>query len=194
MKRYKVLQKFLTRTKCYIPGDIYEKTGEVGKFTKNLIKYGFIVEMKETNNWEDNAIKSNLANLLIAPVDYVEDEVKYFTWDEACAIEKKLDNGWRLPTRFEWALICEEFGQKDGVLDVETLMNKLGLVKNGVQFPDGEISDAGNEGAYWSSIAYPRTNNAYYLRFYTGAYVYSSGSYNRYNGLSVRLVKDIYND
>lgn len=152
-----------------------------------------IVNTSEDNEDGSNKppIVSHLAKVLIAPEDYSEGDKKYFTYDEACAIEKKLDNGWRLPARQEWVLICEEFGTKGGVYNVDTLMKNLGLGKNGLLYSgDDEPSYAGYDGYYWSSTP-NGSSYAYNLNFYGTSYIYPSYNHNRYYGLSVRLVKDL---
>lgn len=135
---------------------------------------------------------SELAGVEIADRDYTEDGKKYFTFDEACAIEGKLNNGWRLPTRHEWALICEDFGQKDGCLNAKTLMDNLGLEKLGWQNEDGEVFDIdrASYGYYWSSTPHIETTHAYYLNFNSSA-VSPSYSNDRWLGFPVRLVRDI---
>ena len=70
--------------------------------------------------WKPNGtIKSKLLPIEIAANDYweasdddsdpavVNGKKRYFTWDEAMAIEA---SGWRLPTRTEWMRLCIEFG------------------------------------------------------------------------------------
>ena len=149
-----------------------------------------IVNTSEDN--EDGSSKppivSHLAKVLIAPEDYSEGDKKYFTYDEACAIEKKLNNGWRLPTRQEWVLICEEFGTKDGVYNVDTLMKNLGLGKNGLLYSgDDEPSYAGY---YWSATP-NGSSYAYNLNFYGTSAIAPSSNGSRYFGRSARLVKDL---
>lgn len=140
--------------------------------------------------WEDNAIKSKLAKVLIAPMDYTEGSKKYFNFDEACAIEKRLGNGWRLPTRSEWALICEEFGQKDGALNAKVLIENLGLGLNGGDWHEGDgIRYAGDSGNYWSSTA-GNSISSYGLYFDVTGYIYPSSHYYRRLGFSVRLVRE----
>lgn len=184
--KYRVLQRFLTEDCLYIPGDIYVNVPP-SKFTKNLVKYEFIEEAEDIpESWEENGIVSKIAGVIIAPEDYVEGDKKHFTFDEALEIEKKLEDGWRLPTRSEWALICEEFGQKDGKLDKSTLIHNLHLKQNGY-IMDNNHYDAGNLGYYWSSTALSSTS-AYTLYFYSN--VFPSITSARYNGLSVRCVKE----
>lgn len=205
---YKTLKEHLR-----VRGQKWREVGEMFEAnpaavrTKELLKRGFIepvngLETKDAekvedkvcfDDWEANGGTSELAKVLIAPEDYVEGDKKHFTWDEACEIEKKLNNGWRLPTRKEWALICEEFGTKDGVYDVETLMKNLGLEKNGVLYAgDDEPSYVGDCGRYWSSTPVPSNSSyAYYPYFYGTSLIYPSYSSSRQYGFSVRLVKDL---
>lgn len=188
--KYKVLQRFLTKKSIYTPGDIYEHPNP-GRFTKNLVKYGFIEQVSTYDylkDWEKNGIRSKLTGLIIAPRDYAEGGKKHFTFEEALQINRELKDGWRLPTRSEWALICEEFGQKDGELDADTLVNNLTLGKNGYVY-SGSLYCAGSYGNYWSSTANSSTN-AYYLLFHSSS-VYPSLSNYRYFGRSVRCVRSI---
>lgn len=136
-------------------------------------------------------IVSKLAGVEIATKDYTEGDKKLFTFDQACSIEKKLNNGWRLPTRKEWVLICEEFTcGDDGNLDAQLLMDKLGLGLHGWQDDeDQQLRSVGSGGFYWSSVA----DSATYARNldFNAANVYPSSSFNRGFGFSIRLVKDV---
>lgn len=145
----------------------------------------------------DGTIKSKLLPIEIAANDYWEpsdDESpmviggkkQYFTWDEAMAIKAE---GWRLPTRAEWMSLCIEFGEKDGDIDHDALTKALGLGKNGYVV-SGSLKYAGDIGHYWSSTASSNTSYAYGLYFGSGR-VYPSNFSNRYNGFSVRLVRDV---
>lgn len=188
--KYKVLQRFLTKKSIYTPGDIYEHPNP-GRFTKNLVKYGFIEQVSTDDcikDWEKHGIKSKLTGLIIAPEDYIEGDKWHFTFDEALQINRKLKDGWRLPTRSEWALICEEFGQKDGELDADTLVNNLTLGKNGYVV-NGSLANASSDGNYWSSTASSSTS-AYALHFDSSSVAPSSSNY-RYFGRSVRCVRSI---
>lgn len=153
-------------------------------------------EKYDFDNWNTNGRTSELAKVLIAPEDYIVGDKKYFPYDEACVIEKNLNNGWRLPTRQEWVLICEEFGTKDGVYDIDTLIKNLGLEKHGLLYSgDDEPSYAGDYGYYWSSTPYSNYNsNAYYLFFSSTSSISPSNYIYRNAGFSVRLVKDLQND
>lgn len=141
-------------------------------------------------------IKSKLLPIEIAANDYweagddndpavVKGKKRYFTWDEATAIKA---DGWRLPTRTEWAVLCAEFGEKGGDIDHDALTKALGLGKNGCVV-SGSLKYAGYSGYYWSSNAYS-TSYAYYLYFLSG-YVAPSPDICRYYGQSVRLVRDV---
>lgn len=134
---------------------------------------------------------SKLAKVEIADRDYMEGEQKYFTFDQALEIEKKLKpTGWRLPTRSEWTLICEEFGQKDECLNPSILANKLKLNRNGwYDFDDGVPYHVGNAGWYWSSTPNSDGSKAYYL-YFDSSNVNPSSNVGRYFGLSLRFVRD----
>lgn len=143
-------------------------------------------------------IKSKLLPIEIAANDYweasddnenpmvVRGKKQYFTWDEAMAIKA---DGWRLPTRTEWMALCIEFGEKGGDIDHDALTKALGLGKNGYVV-SGSLKYAGYSGGYWSSTACSSASYAYDLYFYSGR-VYPSNFSNRYNGFSVRLVRDV---
>lgn len=151
--------------------------------------------------WENESIESKLANVIVAPENITkelagdigtEKEGKmYFTYDEAMELEKKVlkPNGWRLPTRSEWVMLAEEFGQdRKGVLRKDLLMSRLGLTPTG-GFYGGNLYNATTGGCYWSRTATSATN-ANNLRFYSGLIYPQDYSY-KYNGFAVRAVKDI---
>lgn len=138
---------------------------------------------------------SKLSGLEIADKDYVEGDKKYFTYDEAMEVQEKLKlTGWRLPTRKEWVLICEEFAcGDDGDLHGQLLSERLRLGLNGWQYhEDQRVRSVGGYGYYWSSVASSATN-ARYL-YFDAAYVYPSHSYYRAYGFSVRLVRDLHKE
>lgn len=193
--RYKVLKTFITKKALYEPGGVYIHDNP-GNFTKRLLEYGFIKELpefvtKDFAEWERKGIKSKLANILIAPEDYVEGDKKHFTWDEAMALEKKLPSGWRLPSRHEIVLIAEEFGRnlETDELEGQWLQKNLGLGLNGYIY-DSLANNVGSYGYYWSRTAYSSTS-AYNLYVNNGGYVDPASSSNRYYGFSVRCVKDL---
>lgn len=131
--------------------------------------------------WRENGIKSETTGLIIAPEDVEIDGKAEFTWDEAMELEKfgKLPKGWRLPTRHEWVLIAEEFGQdNDGRLRGDVLGPKLNLKKDG----DGKYY-----GYYWSSTAYSSATYAFLLYYYTSL-VYPQNGDDKYLGFNVRCV------
>lgn len=143
-------------------------------------------------------IKSKLLPIEIATNDYweasddkespmvVRGKKRYFTWAEAVAIRTE---GWRLPTKAEWAGLCVEFGEKGGDIDHDTLTEALGLSENG--YANSSLRGEGDYGYYWSSTIAASTPRAYYLVFGTDITVDPFRSTARYCGLSVRLVRDI---
>lgn len=139
--------------------------------------------------WEKNGIKSKSTDLIIAPEDYIEGDKKIFTWDEAMAIEQK-SRGWRLPTIAEWAHIVAEFGETDeGELDASVLAEAISLGANGYHNGSG-LRHQGAYGNYWSRTA-GSADDAYGLNFSTNGY-FNLQYYNyKYNGFSVRLVKEV---
>jgi len=158
-------------------------------FISGLEKYGFIEEIKE----QDFAViaTSKLAGVEIAAEDYVEGDKKHFTWDEAIEAVKKLGNGWRLPTRKEWSLICEEFGcDEDGELSGGLLAKNLNLKANGWKDNNGSLNDSGTYGYWWSSTAH-RTTYRYFLYYNTSNGLNSGSGYYRDFGFSVRCVRDV---
>lgn len=138
---------------------------------------------------------SKLAKVEIAAEDYNiggrEKEGKhYFTFDEAQEVQKNLkDTGWRLPTRSEWTLICEEFGQKDGELDCETLYKNLNMKHTGWIDEDGYLYERTTNGYWWSDTASSATLGRY-LSTWTGN-VNAQNSYFRGYGFALRLIRDV---
>jgi len=131
--------------------------------------------------WRENGIKSETTGLIIAPEDVEIDGKTEFTWDEAMALEKegKIPEGWRLPTRHEWVLIAEEFGQNENdELRGDVLGSKLNLKKN---------SNGDYFGNYWSSTAYSSATGAYVLGYSTTV-VYPQDYNGKYFGYNVRCV------
>lgn len=190
--RYRVLKECVIESKYRAVGDTYCQ----GKYMPlealmALIDNGFIEKAKD-KAWEPKAtIYSKLAGVEIALEDYVEEDGnKYFTYDKALEIEKKLKGtGWRLPTRHEWALIAEEFGNDDdGKLNGNKLAKRLNLQKNGLIY-SGNVNYLNSGGYYWSRTG-NNASNAYILYFGTDGNL-DTGIYYRYRGGSVRLVRDI---
>lgn len=132
--------------------------------------------------------KSELTGLEVALEDYREREKQHFTYEEAIAVEKKLKNtGWRLPTRSEWVLLCEEFGQKNGRLDSNILQESLKINFNGRIGGGGILCSADSTGLYWSSTTCGSSNAyALYLDPFSVISAYNDA---QYQGFSIRLVK-----
>ncbi len=187
MPEYRVKKDFPSRgTQIFREGEIIELPKDNHPRTKVLLENGYIEKLP---NFSPKVIAtSRLAGVEIADRNYTEGDEDHFTFDEALEIEKKLKStGWRLPTRSEWALICEEFGQENGMLNALILSKALNLDYGGY-VNSSSLRLAGSYGYYWSSTA-STASYAYYLFFSTS--VYPSYSSSRYVGFSVRLVRDI---
>ncbi len=94
-----------------------------------------------------------------------------------------------MPTRSEWTLICEEFGQKDdGELDTETLYKNLHMGPTGWLDEDGYLNGRTTYGGWWSGTAGSATRGRY-LATYTGGV---GAQYNNFrgDGFALRLVRD----
>lgn len=150
--------------------------------------------------WQKDAIVSKLAGVRIAPEDVkinfgdigtVRDGNVYFTYDQALELEEKYlkPNGWRLPTRREWVLICEEFGGAgDTKEEVGKLVKALNLKQNGRFDPDDDtLYNQGARGGYWSRTADSSATLAYYFVFYASGFN-PQGYSNKGHGFSVRCV------
>lgn len=190
MSRYKVKRPYIAKNGEFIePGHILNEFHE-GKFLDGLLKHDFVEEIKEEIPKFGVIAYSRLVNLEIADIDYTEGDRKQFTYDEALKIEKRLkESGWRLPTRSEWVILCEEFGQDEkGELSSEKLTKNLKLETNGLMYPNGDNWYAGRGGDYWSRSA-GDANGAYHLVF-NPIGVNPSHYANRYLGFSLRFVRD----
>ena len=159
---------------------ILETIGEVNDL-HDCLDYGSKEILRQLDKrWRENGIKSETTGLIIAPEDVEIDGKTEFTWDEAMALEKegKIPEGWRLPTRHEWVLIAEEFGQdSNGELDKNILSEALNLNYNTL-----------SSGYYWSASPYTSDSSyAYYLGFNSSSVNPQCTSY-KYDGFSVRCV------
>lgn len=184
--KYKVIKEYLSTTGTHRKAGQIVHVSMPSKHTEDLVRFGFLEKIERAK-----PIKSKLANLLIAPEDYIEGEKKHFTYDEAMAIEKKLEDGWRLPTRHEWVLICEEFAcGSNGRLDPKLLTKNLGLDKKGY-VGNGSLNNVGSYGDYWSRTVNSGNSQGAYNLYFDSSDVYPADYGNRYLGFSVRLVKEL---
>ena len=162
---------------------------------RKIVREEFKVKNKEQHpnydEWDEEAIESDLLDIKIAPENYWEidedgNKEEYFTWDEAMEIQKKLPNGWRLPTRSEWAILAEEFGTDDnGELDGTKLSEALDLPLSGDR-SGGSTYNQGSLGYYWSSVAY--NNNIAYSLVLGSSSVSPQGYDNKWRGFTVRCI------
>lgn len=148
----------------------------------------------ELTTWKPKVLKkSKMLGIEIADKNYWEfdedgNKKEYFTWDEAMEIQKKLPDGWRLPTRSEWAIIAEEFGQdENGELNGTKLSEALDLPLSGYR-DGGSTLSQGSSGYYWSSVA--DDNNYAYFLYLSSSYVSPQLNGLKWLGFTVRLVKD----
>lgn len=195
--KYKVLKDFVSENgnRCFKKGETYEAATH-GDFVKMLLENDFIEKVKtkskvDFERWEREGVRSELANIIVAPEDYEEGDKKFFNYDEAMKKVEELNNGWRLPTNKEWNLLAWEFGEKDDVLDLETLRKNLNLELKGRMDEYGDVWSSGIDGYGWSSRAISSD-----VRYAYGLYFYASGvgpssNANRWIGFPLRLVKDI---
>ncbi len=184
--KHKVIKEYLSTTGTHRKAGQIVHVSMPSKHTEDLVRFGFLEKLEKAK-----PIKSKLANLLIAPEDYIEGEKKHFTYDEAMAIEKKLNNGWRLPTRHEWALICEEFAcGSDGRLDPELLTKNLGLDKKGYVL-NGSLYGVGSSGYYWSRTVDSGNSQRAYNLYFNSSTVFPADNFSRYYDFSVRCVKEL---
>lgn len=151
---------------------------------------------KEMTRWEEEGITSRLANVVIAPEDLTIQEngreKAFFTYDEAEKAVAKLGNGWRLPTRSEWVLIAEEFGNDPdtGKLSSKKLCKALNMELSGdVNNSSGAAVDVGAGGFWWSSTRSDGYNM--YSLYMNTTNVSPAGYSYRSLGFTVRCVKDI---
>lgn len=161
---------------------------------KNFLRHA--KPLRKVNYNPEVIATSKLAKVEIAAEDYniggkEVDGKHYFTHDEALEVQEKLkDTGWRLPTRSEWVLICEEFGQKDGQLDLKTLHKNLNMDHAGFIDGDDGLLYYRTTGGYWWSATRSSTTSANILYTNTSN-VFPQNSYYRGYGFAVRLVRDI---
>lgn len=138
----------------------------------------FMEDWGDADGWKVGLVKSKLAKIEVSLQDYCEDGKAGFTWYEAMEIEKKLPDGWRLPTRSEWCLLCEEFGQNEnGELDPKELMKNLNM------------DPSSSFGRWWSSTVYSDAY-AYYLGVNTSA-IYPQHDNIKSYSFALRFVRDL---
>ena len=186
---------------------------KIRKFIRRMEKY-MKLRNKQTDEWEDaidnkvvldrwekDGIKSDLTGLIVAPENVTKDLAggigtehdgkRYFTYDEAMELEEKVlkPNGWRLPTRSEWVLLAEEFGQNEnGEPDGNIFAKKLNLPLPGY-FWQGTLYSGTTGAYYWSRVSYS-TTHAYDLHFNTSGGLSPQNYHNKMDGFAIRCVKD----
>lgn len=192
MKKYRVKKDFPSRgTQIFHEGEFIELPKDGHPRTKVLLDNGYIEKLP--NFCPKVVAVSKLAKVEIADHDYIEGNKKHFSFDEALEIEKKLKStGWRLPTRSEWVLICEEFGRNLEIdeLEGQWLQKNLGLALNGyINRYSSSPYGVGSYGFYWSRTAID--SNYAYLLGLSSSNANPASSNAKYLGFSVRCVKDL---
>lgn len=196
LKDDEIMQAIIMADECR---EVSEYMQQIGATTYSITgAKGLLQQAKPMNSvvYSPKVIAtSKLAKVEIAAEDYDVggreiDGKHYFTFDEAQDVQKKLGStGWRLPTRSEWVLICEEFGQKDGELDWETLYKNLDMNHTGWVDKEGYLSEHTTNGNWWSGTASSAVPGRY-LYTWTGG-VNAQDSYWRGGGFALRLVRDV---
>ena len=135
---------------------------------------------------------------------FVENGETYFTWDAAMKVSSSCGNGWRLPSRGDWAVLVSNCGGKrkagfhlktvDG-WDGKGGDNAYGFggIPAGYYKADSWMSSKlewdGSLGLFWTST--PKgENDAYYRNLHARADDLFEDYYSKNYGMSVRLVKD----
>lgn len=143
-------------------------------------------------------ITSELTHLEIMCQDYTHDGQRYFNYEETKKIEESLTDGWRLPTRHEWVLLCEEFGQNaKGQLTPDILKENLQLKCNGYYHKDRDDIKGITSRGYWRSSTVNATLNNdkhTYLLTTSKSVVNPDALAWEDDGYAIRLVRDIKDD
>lgn len=146
----------------------------------------------------EGAVKSSVLHLEVATSDYweesdgvddfavVDGKRRYFTWQEAVNI--RVGDGWRLPTREEWAILYEEFGSG--------LADRLSLGLNGwIGYNEltgsVELGLKGYFGYYWSASIISIYTRSVYATAVSAREANPDYKAEVSRKLSVRLVRDV---
>ena len=153
---------------------------DIGSFKPDAVKIGDQVWMSKNLAIDDGGegISYNPKN-----------KEYYYTWDAAVRIAKAIP-GWHLPSVDEWNEACEACGVEsiDGrgyVEDARELNDRLKVLPAGYYF--GSFLNVGSDARFWTITE--SGSNAYYRYFDAGATMRQYTG-RKYNGFSVRLVKD----
>ena len=115
----------------------------------------------------------------------IEENLDWQAANDPCALE--LGDGWRLPTSNEWYNVSTngEWADWNGPWNSSLKIHAAGHLLDS----DGDLTDRGDWGFYWSSSQRYDHTNGYYLRFnvdYCGnGYNYNSKAY----GFSIRCIR-----
>jgi len=132
---------------------------------------------------------------------YVVDGETYFTWEAAMRVSKKYGNGWRLPAKEDWKKLSDFCGgaskagshlKSTSGWNGENGFDTYGFAGKPAGFysPDGSrVYRVGYGGYFWSS-APEGASGAYGCNLGGSGSYFHDYYYDRYVGLSVRLLKD----
>lgn len=167
---------------------------EVERLKKNKYKISEVELLVEKDRQTCETIKLNnlewmREDLSIEPSFGLGDEVgaweingkHYYNWTTANIIAREIGDGWRLPTKEELENLCKELGK-----DFYKIMKPE---LNGYCLSTGGLGGQGSNGYWWSSTPYS-TAYAYLMNFNSSA-VNPSYNNHKYNGFTVRLVREI---
>ncbi|MBL4560713.1 MAG: hypothetical protein JKX79_06965, partial [Labilibaculum sp.] len=113
----------------------------------------------------------------------IDESSDWLSANDPCVLD--LGNGWRLPTKSEWAFIDNAEGWVN-YNDTYDSVLKLHAAGN-LNYSVGSLNSRGIYGYYWSSTQFSSTNGRYFILNSGSAYTNSSF---KTNGFAVRCLRD----
>jgi len=112
---------------------------------------------------------------------------RLYTWEAAQTACKQLGNGWRVPTKAEWAAMIYEYGGYNKLIDGGSSGFNARL--GGIRTSNGSFSRLGDYGYYWSATE-PDSDRAWYYFFFRPSGQLTGSNTLKSLGLSCRCVQD----